>query len=64
MGSIKSIETNIIPATIHLNNPDPDCDLDYVPNKHRYKENIQSVLNVNYGFGGSNTALIFKRFTQ
>ncbi|OCF91903.1 3-oxoacyl-ACP synthase [Gilliamella sp. wkB7] len=62
--SIKSIETNIIPATIHLNNPDPDCDLDYVPNKHRYKENIQSVLNVNYGFGGSNTALIFKRFTQ
>ncbi|WP_276922300.1 beta-ketoacyl-[acyl-carrier-protein] synthase family protein [Frischella perrara] len=60
--SIKSIETNIIPATIHLNNPDPGCNLDYVPNKHRQVENIQSVLNVNYGFGGSNSALIFERY--
>lgn len=62
--SIKSIETNMIPATINLNNPDPDCDLDYVPNKHRQVKSIQSVLNVNYGFGGSNSALIFERYNN
>lgn len=59
--SIKSILTNTIPATIHLENADPECDLDYVPGNHRFNEIINTVMNVNYGFGGSNGALIFRR---
>lgn len=58
---IKTIESGVIPATIHLNNPDPECDLDYVPNVHREQQTINTVLNVNYGFGGSNSALVFRR---
>lgn len=58
---IKSMQTGLIPATIHLNNPDPACDLDYVPNVHRYSDDINVTLNVNYGFGGANSALVFAR---
>ncbi|QBR72747.1 beta-ketoacyl-[acyl-carrier-protein] synthase family protein [Beijerinckiaceae bacterium] len=58
---LKTMETGTVPATIHLNNPDPQCDLDYVPNEHRYNQTIDTTLNVNYGFGGTNTALIFRK---
>jgi 3-oxoacyl-[acyl-carrier-protein] synthase II len=53
-----------MPATVHLNNPDPECDLDFIPNVHRQKEDIRNVLNVNYGFGGSNSALVFSKVVQ
>ncbi|WP_350305675.1 beta-ketoacyl-[acyl-carrier-protein] synthase family protein [Photorhabdus viridis] len=58
---IKAMETATIPATMHLNNPDPLCDLDYVPNTHRTNQVIDTTLNVNYGFGGTNCALIFRK---
>lgn len=58
---IKSIETGMIPATIHLDNPDPECDLNYVPNTHLFDQKVDVALNVNYGFGGANSALIFQR---
>jgi 3-oxoacyl-[acyl-carrier-protein] synthase II len=58
---LKTLETGLMPATIHLNNPDPECDLDFIPNVHRQKDDIRHVLNVNYGFGGSNSALIFAK---
>lgn len=58
---LKAIETGTIPATINLNSPDPRCDLDYVPNAHRFGRNVDTALNVNYGFGGANTALIFRK---
>ncbi len=61
---LKTIETGLMPATIHLANPDPECDLDFIPNVHRRKDHIQNVLNVNYGFGGSNSALIFSKVSQ
>ncbi len=61
---LKTLETGLMPATIHLNNPDPECDLDFIPNVHRRKEGIRHVLNVNYGFGGSNSALVFAKVMQ
>lgn len=56
---IKTLQTGLMPATIHLARPDPECDLDYIPNEHRHKPGLRHVLNLNYGFGGSNSALIF-----
>lgn len=58
---LKSMETGLLPATIHLNNPDPACDLDYIPNTHRHSDSVNVTLNVNYGFGGANSALVFAR---
>lgn len=57
--TIRTIETGLMPATIHLKNPDSECDLDYIPNEHRRKSGIRYALNLNYGFGGSNSALVF-----
>jgi len=50
----------IIPPTVHYQNPDPDCDLDYVP-EPREKNDISAVLSTSVAFGGNNTALILKR---
>src|SRR5207237_6947087 len=61
--SIMAIQTGIIPPTINLNNPDPDCDLDYVPNEAR-KATVNIAMSNSMGFGGHNTWLIFKRFTS
>ena len=58
---IQSIINDIIPPTINLENPDPDCDLDYVKEGAR-KMVVNNTLNVNLGFGGHNAALIFKKF--
>lgn len=57
----KAIENNIAPATINLDNPDPECDLDYVPNKPREMK-IDVVLNNSFGFGGHNACIALKRF--
>jgi 3-oxoacyl-[acyl-carrier-protein] synthase II len=58
----KAIENNIAPPTINLDNPDPECDLDYVPNKPREMK-INAVLNNSFGFGGHNACIALKRFT-
>jgi len=50
----------IIPPTVHYRNPDPDCDLDYVP-EPRITDDIRTVLSTSVAFGGNNTALILKR---
>lgn len=50
----------IIPPTVHYRHPDPDCDLDYVP-EPRYADGIRTVLSTSVAFGGNNTALILKR---
>ncbi|PKR83285.1 beta-ketoacyl-ACP synthase II [Heyndrickxia camelliae] len=57
--SLLTIRDGIIPPTIHLENPDPECDLDYVPNLAR-KKNVRTVLSNALGFGGHNSALIFR----
>lgn len=58
--SVKTIETGIVPPTINLETPDPDCDLDYVPNVKRLAK-VDTVLSNNLGFGGHNAALVFRR---
>ena len=60
--TIKAIETGIIPPTINYENPDPDCDLDYVPNTAReVRANI--AISDAFGFGGTNACLVFKRWS-
>jgi 3-oxoacyl-[acyl-carrier-protein] synthase II len=61
--AILSIYNDIIPPTINLDNPDPECDLDYVPYKARSKK-INYALTNSFGFGGTNACLLFKKFFQ
>jgi len=56
-----TLRTGIIPPTINYENPDPECDLDYVPNKARHEANIRHVLSNSFGFGGTNATLIFSK---
>lgn len=59
--SILSIKDGIIPPTINLDNPDPVCDLDYVPHEAR-EATIKTVLSNSFGFGGTNGSLIFRKY--
>lgn len=59
---LKAIETNIVPPTLNLDNPDPECDLDYVPHKPR-EQKVDVILNNSFGFGGHNACIAAKRFT-
>jgi 3-oxoacyl-[acyl-carrier-protein] synthase II len=56
------IKTNVIPPTINYENPDPECDLDYVPNTARELQ-VTHVMSNSFGFGGTNATLIFSRMT-
>jgi len=56
----KAIDENVIPPTINYENPDPDCDLDYVPNEARESQ-VSVGMSNNSGFGGHNASLIFKK---
>ena len=56
-----AVRDQIVPPTINLDNPDPDCDLDYVPNAQRALP-IDYALSNSFGFGGTNASLLFKRY--
>lgn len=58
---VLAIEDNFIPPTINLTTPDPECDLDYVPNKGISYE-VNYALSNSFGFGGQNACVIFKRY--
>ena len=60
--TILSLRDGILPPTINYEEPDPECDLDYVPNVARRKP-IQTAMSNAFGFGGTNATLIFKKFT-
>ncbi len=60
---VKTIEDGVIPPTINYDVPDPECDLDYVPNKAR-KQVVDVALSNSFGFGGQNATLIVKRFSN
>ena len=61
IGGLMALEEGIIPPTINYEIPDPDCDLDYVPNKAR-KADIKVFLKNSFGFGGKNSALVVKKY--
>jgi len=58
--SVLALTRGAIPPTINYENPDPECDLDYVPNQAR-KADLSAVLSNSFGFGGTNACVIFKR---
>ncbi|MBI3600605.1 MAG: beta-ketoacyl-ACP synthase II [Nitrospinae bacterium] len=58
--SILAIDRGILPPTINYETPDPECDLDYVPNKSR-KADVKVAMSNSFGFGGTNAAIIFKK---
>lgn len=60
--TILALRDQMLPPTINLENPDPECDLDYVPNVAR-KADLNIALSNSFGFGGTNGSLIFKRWT-
>ena len=60
---VLAIRDQVLPPTINYENPDPDCDLDYVPNQAR-KAAIEYVLSNSFGFGGTNAALLFRRYAD
>jgi len=57
-----ALHEQMLPPTINLENPDPDCDLDYVPNQAR-KADAEYALSTSFGFGGTNAALLLKRYS-
>ncbi|MFA5525384.1 MAG: beta-ketoacyl-ACP synthase II [Acholeplasmataceae bacterium] len=63
IATIKALITGDIPPTIHLLEPDPDCDLNYTPNVSVHRD-MEYAMNVNIGFGGQNAAIIFKKVSS
>ena len=61
--SVLVLHRNMLPPTINYVNPDPECDLDYVPNEPR-EAHVDYVLSNSFGFGGTNAALLFKRYEE
>lgn len=61
--SVLAIRDQILPPTINYETPDPECDLDYVPN-HARKAELRYALSNSFGFGGTNASLLFKRWDE
>ncbi len=61
IATVLAMEKKIIPPTINLDNPDPKCDLDYVPNQSREKE-VKTAITNSFGFGGHNASLLIKKY--
>ena len=60
---IMVIRNGLIPPTINLTNPDTECDLDYVPNVARQAK-VTNALSNSFGFGGHNSVLIFREYSE
>jgi len=61
--SILAMDRGVLPPTINLENPDPECDLDYVPNTAR-KAQVEVTMSNSFGFGGTNACLIFRKYRK
>ena len=61
--SLKAIHNNTVPPTINLEDPDPECDLDYTPNVPKERE-LRTVMSNSFGFGGHNASIIVREFTD
>jgi 3-oxoacyl-[acyl-carrier-protein] synthase II len=60
---VLTIQNGVIPPTMNLHNPDPECDLDYVPNVAR-RANVKTALSNTFGFGGHNSCLIIRKYSE
>jgi 3-oxoacyl-(acyl-carrier-protein) synthase len=58
--AIKALQNNMVPPTIGYQEPDEDCDLDYVPNKARAVK-LEAAMSISLGFGGHNAGIVFKK---
>lgn len=63
VATVMAIANDRVPPTINLQNPDPDCDLDYIPNTSR-EQTVTVALSNSFGFGGHNVTLVFKKFVE
>jgi 3-oxoacyl-(acyl-carrier-protein) synthase len=63
LACVMTLQTGIIHPTINQEQPDPQCDLDYVPNTAR-RADVRAILKNSFGFGGQNACLVFKRFEE
>jgi len=61
--TVLALRDQILPPTANLDNPDPECDLDYVP-IHPRKADVEYAMSNSFGFGGTNGALLFRRWTE
>jgi len=61
--TVLALRDQTLPPTINLENPSPECDLDYIPNEAR-KANVEYAMSNSFGFGGTNGALLFRRWTE
>jgi 3-oxoacyl-[acyl-carrier-protein] synthase II len=61
VATVMAIANNHVPPTINLETPDPDCDLDYVPNQSRTLP-VEVALSNSFGFGGHNVTLAFRKY--
>jgi 3-oxoacyl-[acyl-carrier-protein] synthase II len=59
--SVMALRDQVAPPTINLDNPDPECDLDFIPH-HAREMPMQYVMSNSFGFGGTNGTVIFKKF--
>jgi 3-oxoacyl-[acyl-carrier-protein] synthase II len=60
--SVLALRDQVLPPTINQETPDPECDLDYIPN-HMRQAAVEHALSNSFGFGGTNAALLFKRWS-
>jgi len=63
VASVLTLKNQFIPPTINYEFPDPECDLDYVPNKGK-KASVTTLLKNSFGFGGKNSAMVIRKFTK
>jgi len=61
--SVLALTRGVIPPTINYTTPDPECDLDYVPNVPR-EVRVDAVMSNSFGFGGTNAVLLFRRYSK
>jgi 3-oxoacyl-[acyl-carrier-protein] synthase II len=61
--SMLAFRHDYLPPTINLDEPDPECDLDYIPNEGR-EAHVEYILSNSFGFGGINASLVFGRFYE
>jgi 3-oxoacyl-(acyl-carrier-protein) synthase len=63
MFCVKALQDSILPPTINYETPDPECDLDYVPNQARPLK-VQNIMSNSFGFGGHNASIVIRRYNE